>query len=345
MNPQLAQYEAIAKEIFQRCLIEDYDPTEMHEWLVKAIAHVGGAADDNALMTWEESFALVDKMQAHYKELASIPPEQRKILDWPWTSWNKLIDPLEPGILAVITAPDGMGKTIYAELIAEHWASHKNRVVYVHYELSKEVMMLRRTARHASLTIRDQKNGKLTTTQENAIAESHKRLRSWGGEISYLHTPGWTMERTTAELTKLHSEGNCDAVIIDYLEKVAASRRQMNMFGNDIYSREADNVEQLKIFSETTGVPIVQVAQMNKEGKGETKKTVDRNAIRGSGQKSEKSNIVILISRDHLEEGYSNLCTVRIDKNTLGPTGTLTQVMVPEYFSVGDPTGAGGGNV
>jgi replicative DNA helicase len=110
------------------------------------------------------------------------------------------------------------------------------------------------------------------------------------------------------------------------------------MFGSDIYSREADNVEQLKIFSEVTGAPVIQVAQMNKEGKGESKKTVDRNAIRGSGQKSEKSNLVILISRDHIQDGYSNTVTVRIDKNTLGPTGSLTQIMVPEYFSVGDPT-------
>ncbi len=336
MNPELAVYEALAKETLRRVMAEE-EPVDIRQWMMDQLTRLGGG-ESNAIMTWADSFALADKMQEHYKALALIPPEQRKILNWPWASWNNLIDPLEPGILALITAPDGMGKTIYAELIAEHWASHKNMVVYVHYELSKEVMILRRTARHAHLTTREQKSGKLTPQQEEGIGAAHKRLKSWDGEITYLHTPGWTMERTTAELTKLHAEGKCDAVIIDYLEKVAASRRQLQMFGGDVFSREADNVEQLKIFSETTGVPVTQVAQMNKEGKAEQKNKVDRNAIRGSGQKSEKSNLVILINRDHIQEGYSNTVTVRIDKNTLGPTGTLTQIMVPEYFSVGDPT-------
>lgn len=54
------------------------------------------------------------------------------------------------------------------------------------------------------------------------------------------------MERTTAELRRLHAEGECNVVVLDYLEKATPSQRQLKMFGTNLYQREADNVEQLK---------------------------------------------------------------------------------------------------
>ena len=202
-----------------------------------------------------------------YETIAKTPANERKVLDWPWFSWNNLIDPLEDGMLGLITAPDGQGKTIYGESIAEYWAEHKNRVVFVHYELNRKLMMLRRIARHTSISTHNIKAGMLTPFDKDKITDMEPRLKSWDGCITYLHTPGWSMERTTAELTRLQSEGLCDVVVLDYLEKVAASRRQLQMFGSNMYQREADNVEQLKNFCETSGSPVVMIAQMSKEGK------------------------------------------------------------------------------
>lgn len=334
MNPELAQVEALAKEILRRVMAEE-EAADIRAWLAEQISRLGGG-DTTAAMFWPESFDLVDQLQERYEQIANIPESQRKVLSWPWPSWNKFVDPLDTGMLGVITAPDGAGKTIYAEVIAENWAMQKNKVVFVHYELSRPIMMLRRTARHTRLTIRELKSGKLTMPQKQRIQDTRERLLSWEGYITYLLTPGWTMERTIAELVKLHTEDKCDVVVLDYLEKVAASRRQLQMFGNNLYQREADNVEQLKIYSETTGVPVLVVAQMSKEGKRTGADVVDRTAMRGAGEKSEKANLVVLLSREHTAEGYSNIVNVRIDKNTMGSTGHVTQYMIPEYFTVGD---------
>lgn len=335
MNPEIAQYEALAKEILRRCMAED-EPADVHKWLVDTLARIGGG-DDSAALEWLESFDFTDAMLAEYERLANTPEKDRRVLSWPWASWNKLIDPLEDGMLGVITAPDGQGKTIYAESIAEHWAKHKNHVVFVHYELNRKLMMLRRTARHAFITVRDLKGGKLNAQDKAKVARVRESLTAWEGYITYLHTPGWTMERTIAELGKLHTEGKCDVVVLDYLEKVAASRRQLQMFGSNSFQREADNVEQLKNFSESTGVPVLEVAQMSKEGKGQGFDKLDRNAMRGAGEKSEKANLVVLLKRERVAEGYSNEVEVLVDKNTMGAPGTFKQVMIPEYFTVGDP--------
>lgn len=334
-NVELASYEALAKETLRRCMADE-DPADIHKWLGDTLARIGGGADDSAVMTWPESFDLVDRMIEQYEQIANTPPAERKVLTWPWQSWNNLIDPLEGGMLGTITAPDGQGKTVYAESISEHWAAHKNRVVFVHYELNARLMMLRRIARHTGIMVRQVKSGAMTANEKRLVADMRPRLMGWDGYITYLHTPGWSMERTTAELRRLHAEGECDVVMLDYLEKAAASRRQLQMFGTNTYQREADNVEQLKTFSETMEIPTIMVAQMSKAGKGESFGTVDRSGMRGAGEKSDKSNLVVLLKRERVGEGYSNEVQVLVDKNTMGATGTFTQVMQPEYFRVGD---------
>lgn len=335
MNPELAQFEQLAKEILRRC-IADEDPGEIRQWLADTMTRLGGG-DDGAILTWPESFDLVDSIIDEYERIASTPESERKVLTWPWASWNRIVDPLDKGMLGVISAPDGAGKTVYAESIAEHWAQHKNRIAFVHFELNRTLMMLRRTARHASLTIREIKSGRLTTAQKAKITALRPQMTAWDGYISYVHTPGWNMERTIAQLTQLHADGNCDAVMVDYLEKAGASQRQLRMFGSNSNQREADNVEQLKNFAESTGIPVVMLTQFSKAGKGESFGSMDRNSMRGAGEKSEKANLVVLLHREREGDGYSNTVTGLIDKNTMGATGAFRQIMQPEFFRVGDP--------
>lgn len=336
MNPDIAQYEAFAKELMRVCLAEE-DPGEVYKWAMGKLMHIGGGGDDDkSVMTWEQSFDFTIAMLDEYERIAQLPESERTTLTWPWTSWNSIIDPLEPGMLAVITAPDGQGKTIYAETIAEHWAMHKAHVVFLHYELNPRLMMQRRLARYASILPREMKAGHLTPAQKGAAKQVNEALSTWDGYITYIHSPGWTMERTVAKLRSLHAEGKCDAVVIDYLEKVASSGTQVKMFPSP-FQREADNVEKLKIFAEEYDVPVLEVAQMKKDGKNKSAGDMDRNDMRGAGEKSEKANLVVLLSREKDgEEGYSSIVRAVVDKNTMGPTGTLTQIMQPEYFRVGD---------
>ena len=337
MTPETAPYMALAQELMRRCYAEE-DAEMLRQWLGDQLARMG-AADESAVMTWPESFDIYDAILARREQEAQLPTDQRKTLDWGWASWDRLIDPLEPGMLAVVSAGDGMGKTIYAECLAEHWARKKNHVVFVHYELNRALMLDRRTARHTGIPRRVLKSGQMTQEQRQKVAQIRPRLLAWDGYITYLHTPGWTMEKTVQELRRLKAQGDCDVVVLDYLEKTAASRRQLQMFGTNPFQREADNVEQLKNFAESTETPALMLAQMSKAGKSTNFNNLDRTDMRGAGEKSEKANIVVLLHRDK-ESGdtgeYSPLVNVRVDKNTVGATGNFTQFMHPELFSVHD---------
>jgi replicative DNA helicase len=146
------------------------------------------------------------------------------------------------------------------------------------------------------------------------------------------------MEKSTAELRKLFETGECDAIVFDYLEKVSASKRQLQLYGTNMYQREADNVEQIKTFAETTGIPVLMIAQMSKSGKSESFNKLDRTDMRGAGEKSDKANLVVMLKRERSIDGYSNQVEVLVDKNTMGSTGAFRQMMQPEYYRVGDLT-------
>jgi hypothetical protein len=82
--------------------------------------------------------------------------------------------------------------------------------------------------------------------------------------------------------------------------------------------------------------PALLLAQMNKTGKTSSLHSLDRTAIRGAGEKTEKANIVVLLSREKTEDGYSPVVDVRLDKNTLGPTGNFQQYLDGAHFQVRD---------
>jgi hypothetical protein len=144
------------------------------------------------------------------------------------------------------------------------------------------------------------------------------------------------MAQITKELQRLHDSGFCEVVILDYLDKVQASARQIKQFGAAVYERQGADVEHLKSWLESNGVPGITATQGNKAMQGSGIRT--RRDIDGSGKKSQKAQLVIILTRQQLEQkmtldngvqleigDYSPFLTVRVDKQNRGGTPTLTQ--------------------
>lgn len=327
------QWMQISKELYRRIFAEEA-PEAIYDWLLSRIKKLQPDQSDNMATLWPESFDIYDKEIEKRIEISKLPEDQRKYFNWPWESWNNLMDPAEGGMLAVLAGPDGAGKTTYAECIAEHWARKGHKVIFVHFELSKIIMFDRRAVRHTSIARRRLKlAGDLTIDDKKKLNAARERLLQWPGEITYLHTPGKSFELVLRELDKYKGKEMCDVVIVDYLEKASSSSKQLKEFGSNLFAREASDVELLKSWSENNDVPILVLSQFNKTGKHSGFDGLDRTMIRGAGEKTEKANMVILLHPDKSEDGIVN---VRIDKNTLGATGTFRQFFDAPAFSVGD---------
>lgn len=336
-NPETEKYMVLAQELM-RHIYADMSAEELHIWLLAQLMKMQTSGQENAMLTWAESFPYYDELLEKRIQQAALPPEERRELKWAWQSWNRMIDPLEAGLLAVLSAGDGMGKTLYCETQAEFWARQGMKVDFVHFELNRAIMLDRRAARHTGISRRELKGGPFTEAMKREWFRARDNLKSWDGQISYWHTPGWSMERIIQHLEPRTNpeDRQCDVIVIDYLEKAQSSQRQQKMFGANTWQREADDVELIKTFAERTETPVFLLAQMSKSGKTSSLYSLDRTAIRGAGEKTEKANIVILLSREKTEDGYSPVVDVRVDKNTLGPTGNFQQYLDGEHFRVHD---------
>ncbi len=320
---------------------------EIESWLKNEV--LGIVAKDDPLMQWESSFTFEEQLEQSF----GAPRYRESLQRWslPWASWNHYIDPLEPGTLMAITAADGVGKTIAGEMIAEHWAKLGNHGVYVHFELNRTVMIQRRICRYVGISRRNLITNNLNQEDLERREKAKLFLRSWTGSIQYLHAPGWTMDAVVGQLKSLHKQGKCDFVVVDYLEKAQASMRQMKLF-NSLSQREADDVEMLKSFSESDdyGCRLVMLSQFNKEGKETPFDMLTRSKVRGAGEKTEKSNVVVMLHKEicltgrknsqgdwTIEPGgYDDELGVVVDKNTLGKTGRFRNQKTTPFFSIYD---------
>lgn len=321
----------------RRRLMAEENAAEVLAWANKELMRMSASPTGSGIIDIPESVNVYEGIMSDRQEFFDLPPSAQKRLLFPWKSWNDKIDPLPGGMLMTLAGADGAGKTTYGECIAEWYARQGFKVVYYHFELSHTVMLDRRAARWSGLSIRQLKS-ELGAYEREQVSKSNAFIRSWGGNIQYVHCPGSTMESLTRSMKNLAIDGKCEVAVVDYLEKAQASPVQLKAYGQNVFQREADNVEQLKSTAERLEIPVVMISQLNKVGKSVSADELDRTHIRGAGEKTEKANVVVLIRRDRdaATGDYSPVVDVRIDKNTLGATGSFRQLMTPEFFRVSD---------
>jgi replicative DNA helicase len=270
---------------------------------------------------------------------------------WPWSSWNKVFRPLRPGMVGVIGAAEGVGKSTFLELISEFWASTGLHVVVVHLEDSLDYKLDRRLARWANVPLDHIEDGTLTPEELTRVEDAQlcidERLRT----LHYFNAAGMSMAEIVAELTRRVSEGVCQCVILDYLNKVQPSRAQVKLFGDQQYARQENDVELLKTAAERLQVPIMTAAQGNKNYQEQGAKA-RRKDLTGSLAISQKAQFVVLLYREEIgPEGLyddddvllggpgelSPIVTVRADKQNRGKAGaTVTQFFDGPHFNVKD---------
>jgi hypothetical protein len=159
-----------------------------------------------------------------------------------------------------------------------------------------------------------------------------------------------TFHHIERELESKAAEGVCQAVVLDYLDKVQPSRSQVKLFGDNMWERQGADVEALKIFAEKNRMPVLTASQGNKQMQDSGIRT--RKDIAGSGAKTQKAQMVAILTREIVgkeglkdEQGrvladpgeYSPFIDLRIDKQNRGKQGvTIRQFLIGQYFDIRD---------
>jgi len=328
------------------------NPDELYAWATGALGALAphSAADGHLLMGGDVANFYAGVLDGRASNRLD---GTQLVLDWPWSSWNarNAVRPMQPGDLGLFIAPDGSGKTTYLNQIGEQWAKKGAHVVIAHLENSHADLIDRRACRYAGVRIGDLEDGNLDARQRAEIADMQAHIdATWGLRLHYSHCPGWTVRQILNDAEALHRQGMCDALIVDYFDKVQPDADLVKTFRDDL-RREAAMMERLKIFAEQRGVRVLTATQTTKAGKAAGVRPT-RSDGRGTGEKSDKCQLVLILKRDIAEQGeqgaggevltrpggYSTRAVITIDKQNRGETGMIEQRFDGPRFRVLDPT-------
>lgn len=349
----LRKFADLATETIRRVYALDGNPneqTELYAWIHERLQHMSprrNSGDEHILFgpNVRDYYAMLLNERANEAEAGT-----RVDWDWYWASWQRIVRPMRPGEIAMLTMPDAGGKTTYFGMVAEHWAGKGKPVYLYHLENSKAELIDRRTCRWAGVELAKLELGTLTLQERNRVDDTQARIdTTWGRNLHYADCPGWTMGAIIADMKRRVDEG-AGAFVIDYFDKCQPDPFLVKAFGNKDH-RDAAMLEQLKIFAEQAGVPVFTGTQLRKSGK-EAGLDATRNDMSGTGDKSNKAQLVILADRQRAgEDGirdkagrviaepgeYSPVITVTVDKQNRGRTGRFRQYFDGARHRVLDP--------
>jgi replicative DNA helicase len=286
---------------------------DSNEIIEKALIDFKELLKDNVRV---ENFEIVIRNQL--KEINEVLKDPSIIKGIPsgFYELDRLTNGFEGGELIIIGARPAMGKTAFALNIAYNVAKTGKKVLFFSLEMTKKQLSLRMNSMISGVPLNKIKSGMLSENDVEKIANSYienagvLRKIDLVDNISYLH-----------DIMKIsYSVDNVDLIIIDYLQLIKTKDKyQMR------YQELADIVNTLKFLSKDLNVPIIALAQVNREVEKKADKRPTLADLRESGDIEATADVVIFLHREGYYKGNNddNTAEVIVAKNRNGENGNF----------------------
>jgi replicative DNA helicase len=249
---------------------------------------------------------------------------------------------LVPGQMIVVAARPGMGKSALGQSIVRHAAGLGLRSYVASLEMTGVEWSMRMIQAEASVSVAAIKPGNYTPEQQARVGAAYDTLLSMRHSIVIDDTPTRTIGDIVASARREKARGGLSLVVIDYLQLIDATPDT---------GRTANRQEQvahvsrrIKAAAKELDVPIVALAQLNRESVRTTDKRPGLHDLRESGQIEQDADAVLLLHRPcyYEPEDKPGVAQVNIAKNRNGATRLVELEFVEEFTRFGDytpPTG------
>lgn len=215
----------------------------------------------------------------------------------------------------VLAARPGCGKTTLATAITERILEQGRRVLFISLEMSRKQLAARRFAADVGLVTATQiLSGKLSEQEYSAVADSMVKLS---------RRPLFFNRKAVlnvSEVQFLAKQNRADVVVIDYLGLVQHDG------GKSLYERVTATSNHLKRMARSLNIPVLCLAQLNREVEGRQSQAPRLSDLRDSGAIEQDADGVLLIHKPEVGEIGEYDPTpmeVTIAKNRHGRTGKV----------------------
>jgi replicative DNA helicase len=305
-----------AKAHMDQAAASDMSADDLVEAARRALDEVAGHVKTQARSIGEDMDEALEALEK--------PPKQ---IQSPWDELNDLIGGFQPGRLYVVGARPAVGKTVVGLQCALTMAQ-QGVVAFSSLEMSRDELI------HRAISMRARVNGNkiasrnLTNSDWQAIAAASSVLRGLPLHIDDRSDVNVTQIRQHAR--RAQRRGPLAGIFIDYLQLMRSPRGEKRPRHEVV----AEYSRQLKIMARELEVPVIALAQLNRNSTQRADGKPQMSDLRESGAVEQDSDVIILLHRDLDDPTKDRELNMHVAKNRQGQTGQFTLDFLGHYSKI-----------
>jgi replicative DNA helicase len=230
----------------------------------------------------------------------------------------------QAGDSVIIAARPAMGKTALGLNLGYRVAKTGVPVAFISLEMSKEQLTQRLLACIGRINLNHLRSGDLSHEEEQKLQAAIKASESL--PIHLIEKPHLTPLEVRSIIRRMYAKG-VRLVVIDYLQL-------LHVPGEKFREQEIATISRsLKGIARELNIPVITLAQLNRQVENRDNKRPRLSDLRESGAIEQDADLVMFIYRDEVYRPNSpkkGLAEILIRKHRNGSTGNLELVFMPE---------------
>ncbi len=265
-----------------------------------------------------------DVLERHQEQLNKLQQENQSgnkdITGVPsgFEALDKLTNGFQKSDLIITAGRPGMGKTAFGLSVLLNAAMAGKSCAFFSLEMSSEQLVKRLISIVAHIGQKTLRTGNFTSDEIEKYLEANNTLEKL--PIYLDDTPFITVNQIKSKCRKLYNAGMLDIIFVDYLQIMGYSKNLQNR-----EQQIAEISRSLKAMAKEFNVPVIALAQVNRNVEKSDNKRPRLSDLRESGAIEQDADIIMFLYRDkhyNPDTAYKNVAEIIIEKHRNGEQGT-----------------------
>ena len=245
---------------------------------------------------------------------------------------DEITSGLQPGQMVIIAARPGCGKSTLAVDIMRHLSIHEGIPTAIFsLEMSTHEINTRVLASEANVDIKRMRQGRMRSEDWDRVGKARESLGA--APLFIDESPENTVMDIVAKTKMMVKRHGIKLIVVDYLQLLHSGKREESR-----QQEVAGFSRALKLLAKSAGIPVIAVAQLNRESERNDSKPKPSD-LRESGALEQDADVILLLHREdmkHSDGERAGEVDVIVAKNRGGETGTATLVNQLHYGKFGN---------
>ncbi|WP_022868891.1 replicative DNA helicase [Schaalia vaccimaxillae] len=292
---------------------------EIEEIVDQAQAEVFAVAQGRSGTDYHSMSAMSEEILL---QLEDIENNQGKLTGVPtgFTDLDNLTQGLRGGQMIIVAARPAMGKsTLALDICRSASIKHKITSLIFSLEMSHQEITMRMLSAESGVRLSKMQAGKMSDIDWRKVAETTSRIAD--APLYVDDSANITISEIRSKCRRLKQQENLGLVVIDYL--------QLMTTGQQVESRQQEvsaMSRNLKLLAKDLEVPVIAVAQLNRNSESRNDRKPMMSDLRESGSLEQDADIIMLLHRPdyYNKEDRPGEADIIVAKHRNGATDTIT---------------------